>query len=181
MKALGKQVCTPTQMSGWSQGQQLPAPLVPLVHSTQPTQLPGSHSAPSSSSAGCTVPSSPAVAALSSETLWKHGATAPSSERQDQSQDDLYKINKVCVHNISFLEIESIFGSVSSSGTFTLISILFILLCPWLQLMPLSFSEWQTGHRIPGPECLQTYLCHCFAPTVLVISTQFKDKNLNMY
>ena len=69
-------------------------------------------------------------------------STATSSERQDQSQDDLYKINENCVHNISLLGIESIFGSVSSSGTFTLISILFILLSLSLNSVDAtSFSE----------------------------------------
>lgn len=159
-------------MLGWSQRHQLTVPIVYFVHT---------HTADTISSPPlctfilkCWLHYSHHLDSGSSEfrdLLETSCSTATSSERQDQSQDDLYKVNENCLHNISFLEIESIFGSVSSSGTFTLISILFILLSLSLNSVDAtSFSEWQIGHCILGQEFLQIYLCNCFESTVLGIN-----------
>lgn len=89
-------------------------------------------------------------------------STATHSERQDQSQDDLYKINENCVHNISCPGIESTFGSVPSSGTFTLISILFILLSVPLNSVDVTVF-WMTNKPLhPGAGISQDLFMQLF-------------------
>lgn len=172
MKILEEKVFTPTYVLGWSRRHQPMEPALYLVHS---------HTDDTISSLPlrtfileCGLHQSHHLNSGSSEfrdLLEALCSTATSSEKQDQSQDDLYKIKKNRVHNISCPGIESIFGLVSSSGTFALISILFILLSVPLNSVDATlFSEWQIGHCILEQEFLQLYLCNCFESTELWIN-----------
>lgn len=112
------------------------------AHTYKPALFRASLSAPSSSRAACTIPVISTVAPLRLETFWKHHATATSSERQDQSQDDLYKTNKDWVHNIFFLKSRILLAQyLPLAPLHWCLSFSSFSACPWIQLVPLSFRN----------------------------------------